>query len=411
MFRRARIVALGLVVAQAALGGQSAPSTSQGTSETAPRATAPQTPLTFRSAIELIDVDIFVTDSDGRFVRDLTQDDFEILEDGKPQPIHTFSFVDLPFERADAAPVESTDVPEPDVVTNDTEPGRVYVILMDSPSTSPPGGLRQSGTYDAYAKTFARQFVEEAVAPGDIAAVVHVQGTFTDSQAFTANRLLVLKAIDRYGLGRSGAADRDTLGGPEMVARNMATYRAIQDLSERLGAVSGRRKAILWLGGQIVFEPSSEPCPDPDPTQLCAIPRSAGPLLAAYRAALRAATRNNVAIYPVDPSGMTTELGLKELSRTGALRQMAEDTGGLAVVGTNNFAGGYQAIVRDSSTYYVVGYSPATEHRDGKFHDVRVRVKRPGLTVRARKGYFAPEPDARAPARPTLPAGVSMARG
>jgi hypothetical protein len=65
--------------------------------------------------------------------------------------------------------------------------------------------------------------------------------------------------------------------------------------------------------------------------------------------------------------------------------------------------------VRDSSAYYILGYSPATEHRDGKFHDVRVRVKRPGLSVRARKGYFAPSADARAESLPPLPAGVTEA--
>jgi len=171
-----------------------------------------------------------------------------------------------------------------------------------------------------------------------------------------------------------------------MVSRNLNTYRAIQDLSERLGAMSGRRKAILWVGGQLQFNPVSGPCAQPDPRNLCAIPRSAGALLAAYRDAIGAATRNNVAIYPIDPSGMTTELGLGELERMAALRTVAEDTGGIAVVGTNNIAAQYQAIVRDTSTYYVIGYAPATAYRDGKFHAIQVRLKRPGLTVRARKG-------------------------
>jgi hypothetical protein len=88
---------------------------------------------------------------------------------------------------------------------------------------------------------------------------------------------------------------------------------------------------------------------------------------------------------------------------------VAEDTGGIAVVGTNNLTAMYKEIVRDTSAYYLLGYTPAIEHRDGKFHDIRVRVKREGLTVRARKGYLAPRRDAPAAVERPLPEGVSAA--
>jgi VWFA-related protein len=362
--------------------------------------------------VRLIDVDVLVTDREGRFVRNLTRDDFELLEDGKPQTLATFSFVDLPVGTPGRAASAAGDEPETDIVTNrDTAPeGRVYVMLLDAPSTVGPGGTREGITYDAYVKQFSRQFLDEAIGPGDLVAVVHAQGTFTDSIGFTTSRQLVLKAVDRYGLGWSGAGEWDELPGPERVARNLNTYRAIQDLSERLGAMSGRRKAILWLGGQVAFDPVNAPCPKlHDPLNLCAIPRSASGIMDAYRDAIGAATRNNVAIYPIDPSGLTTTLGRAELDRTAALRVVAEDTGGLAVVGTNNFASGYQAIMRDTSAYYVLGYTPASAYRDGKFHSIQVRVKREGLSVRARKGYYAPAPGARPPTAPPPPDGVSAA--
>jgi len=99
-----------------------------------------------------------------------------------------------------------------------------------------------------------------------------------------------------------------------------------------------------------------------------------------------------------------------EMDRRSALQVVAEDTGGLSVIGTNNFAAGFQNIVRDNSTYYVLGYAPAKEYRDGKFHGVQVRVKRPGLfTVRSRKGYTAPASDSRTAPTPALPEGVSVA--
>jgi VWFA-related protein len=370
-----------------------------------------QNPPTFRSGVRLIEVDVFVTDREGRFVRGLTQDDFELVEDGKPQDIRTFSMIDLPIDVA-AAVSGPEDVVEPDVVTNTTPDGRVYVLLMDSPSTGSPGGERTGTTYDFYAKAFARRFVEESVTAGDFVAVVHAQGTFTDSQAFTTSKRRVMASIDRYGRGLSG--DSEGLTGPEMVRRNMDTYRAIESLSERLGAMNGRRKAILWIGGQIHFNPTDFPCPRPDPRQYCAVQASSPALLAAYRDAIAAANRHNVAVYPIDPSGLTTTLGRgpqgqNELERMAALRIVAEDTGGIAVVGTNNLTPMYQAIVRDTSAYYLLGYTPPIEHRDGKFHDIRVRVKREGLTVRARKGYLAPRPDAPAAVERPLPEGVSAA--
>jgi hypothetical protein len=154
-----------------------------------------------------------------------------------------------------------------------------------------------------------------------------------------------------------------------MVARFRNTFQMIEEVSERLGAISGRRKALLWIGGQIGFELGNV---------------SPG-LPFAYRDAVRTAQRNHVVVYSIDPYG----LGNNSLSGMGALRAIAEDTGGIAVVNTNDFTRGYRDIVRDNSTYYLVGYYPNPLHRDGEFHKVDVRVKRPGLTVRTRRGYLA----------------------
>jgi hypothetical protein len=139
--------------------------------------------------------------------------------------------------------------------------------------------------------------------------------------------------------------------------------------------------------------------------------------------AMAIATRHNVAVYPVDAMGLTTETSGPpsefrtdapppgfEIRRMSALRAVAEDTGASAVVGTNNFAGGYSRIVAENSTYYILGYAPADERQDGKFHGIRVRVKnRPELIVHARRGYTAPDANAKPAALPPLPNGVSEA--
>ena len=388
----------------------------------APAAGQSQTtqPPVFRSSVRLIDVDVYVTDQQGRPIKGLIQDDFELLEDGKPHEVRAFTAVDLPVTSQESSVSDARTVgrPEPDVVTN-SDPGRLYVILLDSPFVQFPEGsglqtFRGRLAYDDAAKRVASQFIREALGPRDQAAIINVQGPRNASQGLTGSRQLLQAAIDKYGQGLSGAssAPESCQATPEIVTRVLDTYRAMSDVAERLGTLSGRRKTIIWIGGQL---PSSTDYPgtcDP-PVKLTVaniLDRQWPTILQARREAMRVVTRNNVAIFPVDPAGLTTDLGQYELERVSALREVAEDTGGSAVVGTNNFAGGFSRIMQENSTYYVLGYSPADEYRDGKFHSIRVRVKqRPELVVHARRGYTAPENDAKPAALPPLPDGVSIA--
>ena len=75
-----------------------------------------------------------------------------------------------------------------------------------------------------------------------------------------------------------------------------------------------------------------------------------------------------------------------------SLRQLADETGGYAAVNSNNVGTALDRIVRANSRYYVLGYYPADTPRDGRFHKIEVRAKRPGLRVSARKGYVSPRP-------------------
>ena len=120
-----------------------------------------------------------------------------------------------------------------------------------------------------------------------------------------------------------------------------------------------------------------------------------------------AANRANASFYPVDPRGLAvfdSPIGpdrppppavdaARLRARVANLRTLAEDTDGLAVVNTNNISGMLTRVVADLSTYYLLGYYATGVQMDGKFHRVTVRVKRPGVEVRARRGYLAPSPD------------------
>jgi hypothetical protein len=148
-------------------------------------------------------------------------------------------------------------------------------------------------------------------------------------------------------------------------------------------------------------------------------------LLEDLRHMYAAANRNNVAIYTVDPRGLaTSEFGIDEniSSRTDrqylnstmdSLRIIAEETDGRAIVNRNDLTVAMKQIVRDSSAYYLLGYNSTLAATDGKFHEIKVRVKRPGLQIRARRGYWALTRDdaarAVAPPKPGPPKPVETA--
>ena len=113
MHRRFRFVALIVLLTGVALGAGQQPSPAVPETPTA----LPQTP-TFKVQVDYVEVDALVTDEQGRFVRDLAMDDFEIFEDRKPQKISTFALIDIPVERADR-PLYASEPLEPDVYSNE----------------------------------------------------------------------------------------------------------------------------------------------------------------------------------------------------------------------------------------------------------------------------------------------------
>src|SRR5207244_4276538 len=140
--------------------------------------------------------------------------------------------------------------------------------------------------------------------------------------------------------------------------------------------------------------------------------RDASMILDETRDAIAAATRANVSIYGIDPRGLTdlgdesieigsfpddTSLGVGSGSLQNelrlsqdSLRTLSEETGGFAVVNKNDYSTAYQRIVEDNSSYYVLAYYPP-DARPGRFHKIDVRVTRPNVVVRARRGHVTPK--------------------
>jgi VWFA-related protein len=393
---------------------------------------------TFQAEVNLIEVDAAVTDEQGNFVVGLTIDDFELFDDGQPQKIAAFSYVDIPL----AIPAEFSGVERPvaqDVRSN-REPvsGRMYVVVLDDMNIDP--------SRTAVVRKHAREFVESYFGAGDIAAVTYTSGRVDASQDFTSDAQLLLASIDKFnGRGvRSSAMeaaakyyeDRLTLSidpGPlkpeeiPQVAADMQDARmrtlstsakptvdltdfdraqrvitvldAVRALTDALLPVRGRRKGVVMFSEGVNYQLN-------EPFGM----RSVSDVVRATQDTLSAAARANVTFYTVDPRGLdgagtdfmqmsgpgmpngATQVAITdELQRTqDSLRVLAEETGGFAAINANSLSSAFDRIVDSNSRYYILGYTPPDDVQNGRFHKIELRAKRPGLRVVARRGYATP---------------------
>jgi VWFA-related protein len=382
---------------------------------------APQTaPPSFRVEVNYVEVDALVTDARGTIVTDLTADDFELLEDGRPQKVTAFSFVNIPIARVDS-PLFAAGPIEADVQTNEHVEGRVYLFVLDDLHTDP--------TRAARVKAAARRFIEESFGANDLAAVTYTSGRSGDAQEFTNNTRLLLAAIDRFTgrkfpsstveqlsnitAGPAGLQPGQDTYGQERAFRARSVMSTIRKLAEFMGGVRGRRKAVILIGEGV----------DYDIFQATGVEGStASTIISDTHDAIAAATRGNVILYAIDPRGLATgteeligvsstlpDAGLgvpsimsEQRRAQDSLRVLADSTGGFAAVNRNDMNTAFDRIVSENSSYYLLGYYPTNDRRNGRFRKLEVRVKRPGLQVRARNGYF--EPRGRAPREPEPPA-------
>ena len=142
-------------------------------------------PPVFRTGVEAIQLDVTVTDRDGRPITDLTASDFDVLENGVRRDVTTFANIDVPSVAADAAVAGA----ETDVATNTAPTGRVYVIAFDN--LSPENGLR--------ARHLIRSFLDKHFGPNDLGAVVATSRALRSAgQDFTRSKSRLLDAIDRF---------------------------------------------------------------------------------------------------------------------------------------------------------------------------------------------------------------------
>jgi VWFA-related protein len=390
---------------------------------------AQQPPAVFRSHLNVVSVDVIVRDKSGAVVRGLTASDFEIREDGRAQDISSFTFEEItdkvrpsvesaellggveerlaeeakhatpstaPAPRAEAAPTP---------MTSDMLAGRRLITLLFDTSSMQPEDVQR-------AVDSAKKYVDEKMTSADLIAVATVSSTLNVLTDFTADRGKVSNALATLAFTDGTATEApaaSTAATDEAAAEatddttaaeadeldmfnNDVRLRALKALAEALAPIEQKKSILYFSAG---------------------MQRSGQDNQVELRAATNAAVRANVSIYPIDTRGLQAVVpggdarqasgrgqslfsgrGVQQqfaqlASSQDTLTSLASDTGGRAFTDSNDFGEAFARVQRDMSAYYLLGYSSTNGARDGRFRRIQVRVKRDGMRVEARAGYYA----------------------
>jgi VWFA-related protein len=377
---------------------------------------APQTPPISVST-RLVQVGVIARDKNGA-VADLTKDDFVVLDRGNPQKISVFS-----VESSESAPHPARPLPQntfsdlPQYGTN--KPRSVTIVLLDNLNTlSGSSPLPYENTpywLEDHALANAKQHLIEFLKQLDSNDRIAIYG-LTDSVHvlcdFTCDRDQLLAVVSKYdatsktpreavepgdyhfpqqppdnerALDGQVISDVQRLAALNNQARSQVTMAVLIAIAAHVADIPGR-KNLLWLTANLPFSGQ-------------AIARILGPA--------------NIAAYPVDARGLlprtpsTSAADIMDaddyaLGKLGvppanaplpvgieAMQDMADETGGRAFVNTNDLTGAIRKVVEESAVTYTLGFYLEPSSLDGKFHDLKVQVRRSGLNVRYPKGYFA----------------------
>ncbi|MEO6727082.1 MAG: VWA domain-containing protein, partial [Blastocatellia bacterium] len=403
----------------------------------------PQDAGTVRIDTELVQIDVVVADKQGKLVSDLKREDFQILEDGKSQPVSHFSvgtagrqatWLRIPVRSAnnDNRNAGASSPASPPTFTA----GRYLVLAVDDVHLA-PGNLM-------FAKKALNKFLDQQVGTNDQVALVTTTGALGMYQQFTADREAMKRAVNRLSPGERRATSQhdipritsyqaELIGNGDPDALELAVQEIMRqfNIDRRMATTEaqGRARAIVQENNSVTVSTLStlenviRGLRDL-PGRKVIVLLSDGFLLGGLsdgkhydvRRITDAATRAGVVIYSLDTRGLIASIpGMDASSRgfseTGALAgarmriesssieadrdvmfALAKDTGGNAIFNNNDINAGLQKVLNDTETYYLLAFEPTTSYRDGRFRKIEVRIpSRPELKVRTRKGYFAPD--------------------
>ncbi|MGE0460983.1 MAG: VWA domain-containing protein [Vicinamibacterales bacterium] len=406
-------VVLGLALSVAALGAQ-APAP--------PAADAQGSQPTFRVNIDLVTMDAIVRNDQDQFVANLTKDDFQILEDGVPQDITSFTLVHggrvHNLLEPPPPPAQEGVILPPSRPRNDTT-GRIFLLIVDDLHLD----FRNTGRIRSLFQKISKNLIHE----GDMFCIVSTGPSSLAIDPTYDRKVLdeAIKKITGSGLKPSDVIQgQDNADGPaEVRYRAHVAFSTAHDMLRQMEKITNRRKAVVWVSNGYDFNPFAESRLGEDPVfggrfgqtredgqrlneQFNQGAQFADADLARELAEVtRTANRANATLYTVDPRGLVAGADLDEqlspveygtwVRKTqDSLRILAEETGGIAVVNQNDFDKALKRIDAETSDYYVLGYYSSNPDPLKRTRKVEVKVSKPGLNVISRTSYTLRQPAA-----------------
>jgi VWFA-related protein len=374
----------------------------------------------------LIQIDVSVTDSKGNPVSDLKPEDFEIYENGERQKISGLTYVSSARPTAQKPSPDQTAVPLPPSSVKPDQVRRTIALVVDDLS------LSFESTY--YVRRTLKKFVDEQMQDGDLVAIIRTGAGIGALQQFTTDKRLLYAAIEKVrwnpvGTGRIGAfapleptplqqqrAAGDTTVTDEDLANEKnsmnafddfrssvfatGTLGALQYIVRGMGELPGRKSVMLLSDGFRLFERDSQGN------------QQSGRVLDYLRRLVDQANRASVVFYALDArglqvTGLTAADNVVDTSPDGingalsersgelldtqeGLQYLSRQTGGFAVINSNDLNRGVRRVLDDQS-YYLISYEPDADTFDPakrRFNRLDVKVNRKDVKVRYRSGFF-----------------------
>jgi VWFA-related protein len=404
-----------------------APGFSQSQTQKPPAPPTNQSPpaaATLRVTTRVVQVSVIAQDAEGHPIVGLTKDDFTILDNGVPQRVVSFAQKSYRVT-ASVTAAAATEAMPANTFSNRVDektgvPPSITVILLDALNTD----FHDMASARAQVVKFLRQ-----IHPDDRVALYELTNRLVVLHDFTSDTATLLRALGETPNIRASDApvevSPDTeaaiMAGPngslpaldsgwltaaleredvfDQINKADGTSDAFMQIARHLARLPGR-KNLVWVSGSFPFKVDWDPAT-----------RSESPSFASkINESAQALSDANVAIYPVDARGlMAQRMGsggvLFATSRPSApppgtldtMQALAHGTGGVAYYNTNGIAEAIRKAIDDSSLTYELTYYPTNDNWNGKFREIKVEVKRSGVHLRYRKGYFA------TPATPASP--------
>lgn len=414
------LIALGLVSSPSTTSQDAVPSPS-------PAPVARREGPVVRVTVGLVQIDAVVTDRQGHHITDLTPQDFVVREGGEERPISHLTYVSLvappPGAPAPAAPTSPGLELPPTPVR-----GRTLTLVVDDINVSWEGMSRL--------REALHRYIDTRLAPGDRVAILHTGGSTAAMEQFTTDVVRLHAAVDGLRFNHMGTASQAAVGamdsqmpfgggptgGSPSGRQTSEGHKELQTFRAKLLHV-GTLAALRWVVKGLVPLPGRKPVIvfsdgfkgfDFD---------DGGRVAEQLQALTDEANRASVVLYTVDTRGLGSDAIRPEdnvayLGSTGlqnlpgqrvrarfdaeeSLSYLATRTGGLMIKGTNDPGRGLERVLEDQQGYYVIGYAPPPSFFDtpgGRpaFHKLQLSVRRPGLRVRSRAGFYG-VPDAATP--------------